>query len=102
MLQERAPSCIYKTNYVCVVTVAVTKGEELQTRVGAFVPQLKENGEYVEKQCWPSTGYCWCVDKDGNELPGTRRRGELECPSNEGRGKMYWHCCKPIRYKMWA
>lgn len=53
-------------------------------RLGAFIPRCKDSGEFEEKQCWPSTGYCWCADKDGTEIPGTKTRGELECPSNEG------------------
>ena len=47
--------------------------------IGAFVPKCKENGEFEEKQCWGSTGYCWCVDEDGNEIPGTKIRGSPEC-----------------------
>ena len=47
--------------------------------VGAFLPSCKLNGDYEEVQCHGSTGYCWCVDKLGNELPGTRTRGEPNC-----------------------
>lgn len=47
--------------------------------VGAFVPSCKLNGDYEEKQCHGSTGFCWCVDKLGNELPGTRIRGGPDC-----------------------
>ena len=49
--------------------------------VGAFIPSCKLNGDYEEVQCHGSTGYCWCVDKVGNELPGTRTRGRLNCTS---------------------
>ena len=47
--------------------------------VGAFLPSCKLNGDYEEVQCHGSTGYCWCVDKLGNELEGTRIRGEPNC-----------------------
>ena len=47
--------------------------------VGAFVPSCKVNGDYEETQCHGSTGYCWCVDRLGNELPGTRTRGKPNC-----------------------
>lgn len=47
--------------------------------IGSFVPQCKENGDFEEKQCWGSIGYCWCVDQDGQEIPGTKTRGQLEC-----------------------
>ena len=38
---------------------------------GEFVPQCEEDGSYSPLQCWGSTGYCWCVDEDGVEIPGT-------------------------------
>ncbi|XP_068725068.1 uncharacterized protein [Montipora capricornis] len=47
--------------------------------VRAFIPSCKMNGDYEEIQCHGSTGYCWCVDKHGNELPGTRTRDEPDC-----------------------
>ncbi|XP_021516548.1 nidogen-1 [Meriones unguiculatus] len=40
--------------------------------LGVFVPQCDDYGHYVPTQCHPSTGYCWCVDRDGRELEGTR------------------------------
>ncbi|XP_053315113.1 nidogen-1 isoform X2 [Spea bombifrons] len=40
--------------------------------VGLFVPQCDENGNFSPRQCHVSSGYCWCVDRDGNELNGTR------------------------------
>lgn len=41
-------------------------------RVGHFIPQCDEHGHYLPTQCHGSTGYCWCVDRDGNEIDGTR------------------------------
>ncbi|XP_065257208.1 nidogen-1 [Emys orbicularis] len=40
--------------------------------VGQFVPQCDEHGNYQPTQCHSSTGYCWCVDRNGNEIDGTR------------------------------
>ncbi|XP_074079062.1 nidogen-1 [Macrotis lagotis] len=40
--------------------------------VGQFVPECDEHGHYVPMQCHHSSGYCWCVDRDGNEIDGTR------------------------------
>lgn len=40
--------------------------------LGMFVPQCDEYGHYEPTQCHHSTGYCWCVDRDGRELEGTR------------------------------
>lgn len=42
------------------------------TLQGMFVPQCDEYGHYTPTQCHHSTGYCWCVDRDGQELEGTR------------------------------
>ena len=38
--------------------------------------QCKKSGEYKEVQCYGHSGECWCVDKDGREVRGTRRRGD--------------------------
>ena len=39
--------------------------------IGEFIPQCEDDGSYSLMQCWGSTGYCWCVDEDGVEIPGT-------------------------------
>ncbi|XP_015205516.2 H-2 class II histocompatibility antigen gamma chain isoform X1 [Lepisosteus oculatus] len=55
---------------------------------GVFRPKCDEQGNYLPMQCWSSTGYCWCVDKNGDELPGTRVRfGRPQCDSGEGKGR---------------
>uniref|UniRef100_A0A3Q2P057 Nidogen 1 n=1 Tax=Fundulus heteroclitus TaxID=8078 RepID=A0A3Q2P057_FUNHE len=40
--------------------------------VGQYIPECDENGDYVPVQCHGSTGQCWCVDRYGQEVPGTR------------------------------
>ena len=50
----------------CLDAVANTIG-----LIGEFVPQCEEDGSYSPVQCWSSTGYCWCVDENGIEIPGT-------------------------------
>ncbi|XP_017292795.1 nidogen-2 isoform X3 [Kryptolebias marmoratus] len=40
--------------------------------LGAYVPQCDEHGQYQPQQCHRATGYCWCVDSRGQEIPGTR------------------------------
>lgn len=51
---------------------------------GKFVPQCTSAGYYEPKQCYPSTGYCWCADPEtGKELTGSRvapGHGEPMCP----------------------
>jgi len=39
--------------------------------IGEFVPQCEEDGSFSAIQCWTSTGYCWCVDENGVEIPGS-------------------------------
>ncbi|KAM4819555.1 testican-1 isoform 2-T2 [Thomomys bottae] len=50
----------------------LSKGKSL---LGAFVPRCTEDGYYGATQCHGGSGQCWCVDKYGNELAGSRRRG---------------------------
>ena len=50
--------------------------------VGAFVPSCKDDGSYNEKQCYGSIGHCWCVDKRGEEIKGSRKgpgTGMVKC-----------------------
>ncbi|XP_077182690.1 HLA class II histocompatibility antigen gamma chain isoform X2 [Paroedura picta] len=49
---------------------------------GKFHPQCDENGDYLPKQCNHSTGYCWCAYKNGTEIEGTQRRGQVDCTEN--------------------
>ena len=53
--------------------------------IGEYIPQCEDNGSYSSTQCWFSTGYCWCVDQDGIEIPGTSIASWLGMPncSNE-------------------
>ncbi|KAL8185858.1 UNVERIFIED_CONTAM: Nidogen-1, partial [Gekko kuhli] len=39
---------------------------------GQFIPQCDVYGNYLPTQCHSSSGYCWCVDREGNEIDGTR------------------------------
>lgn len=44
-----------------------------------FVPRCKFDGGYEEVQCQNSTGLCWCVDQDGNEMSSTATNGTVTC-----------------------
>ena len=39
--------------------------------LGCYIPQCADNCDWEPMQCWSSTGYCWCVDVNGVEIPGT-------------------------------
>ena len=44
-----------------------------------FIPLCDSKGYYLPLQCHQSSGYCWCVDKNGNMKPGTRTKGSIDC-----------------------
>ncbi|XP_034035277.1 insulin-like growth factor-binding protein 3 [Thalassophryne amazonica] len=58
---------------------------------GFRIPNCDRKGFYKKKQCRPSKGrrrgYCWCVDKFGQPLPGYdgRERGETQCYNLESK-----------------
>ena len=55
--------------------------------IGEFIPQCEDDGSYSPLQCWSSTGYCWCVDENGIEIPGTilgPGQGLPQCEQIEG------------------
>lgn len=37
-----------------------------------YVPQCDDLGHFVPMQCHGKSEFCWCVDRDGREVPGTR------------------------------
>ncbi|XP_043925775.1 testican-1 [Protopterus annectens] len=51
--------------------------------LGAFIPRCNEDGYYRGAQCHSSTGQCWCVDKYGNELAGSRKQGTVTCEEDQ-------------------
>eukprot|EP00070_Physeter_catodon_P049529 XP_028356423.1 thyroglobulin isoform X10 [Physeter catodon] len=40
-----------------------------------YVPQCAEDGSFQTVQCGKDGGFCWCVDADGREVPGSRQPG---------------------------
>ncbi|XP_072345860.1 uncharacterized protein nid2a isoform X9 [Scyliorhinus torazame] len=63
-----------------------------QPLVGVYIPECDEEGNFRPLQCHGSTGHCWCVDENGQEIPGTRTppgTGQPQCrlPENIERPK---------------
>ena len=44
--------------------------------MGSFSPKCETDGRFKQVQCHDSTGYCWCVNENGEKLPDTEIRGE--------------------------
>jgi len=44
---------------------------ESALRVGVYVPQCDEDGNYLPTQHHGSTGYTWCVDRHGRQINAT-------------------------------
>ncbi|XP_052546140.1 testican-3 isoform X1 [Tympanuchus pallidicinctus] len=47
--------------------------------LGQYIPLCDEDGYYKPSQCHGSVGQCWCVDRYGNEVTGSRTNGVAEC-----------------------
>ncbi|KAF5901726.1 nidogen-2 isoform X1, partial [Clarias magur] len=43
-----------------------------------FLPQCDASGEFTPVQCYGESSYCWCVDKDGREVLGTRSNDRVK------------------------
>lgn len=77
--------CLCAQFFAIFLTSAETKCEQLSSQasanglVGAYVPQCNVDGSFSSEQCWGSTGFCWCVDEYGKEIPGTKIRGKPDC-----------------------
>lgn len=51
--------------------------------LGIFLPTCDEDGYYKATQCHSSVGQCWCVDRYGNELGGSRSGGPSDCEGEQ-------------------
>lgn len=51
----------------------------LPSCIGSYIPRCTEEGYFKPTQCHGSTGQCWCVDKYGNEIAGSRKQGNPNC-----------------------
>ncbi|KTG36876.1 hypothetical protein cypCar_00011898 [Cyprinus carpio] len=59
---------------------------EVKSLLPSFHPRCDENGDYLAEQCWDKTDFCWCVDKNGVEMPDSLTNGTAKCQDfNSGR-----------------
>uniref|UniRef100_A0A3Q4AIG3 Thyroglobulin type-1 domain-containing protein n=1 Tax=Mola mola TaxID=94237 RepID=A0A3Q4AIG3_MOLML len=49
------------------------------SKLGSYMPQCDEQGNYKPVQCWHATGFCFCVDQSGKPIDGTFTRGIPDC-----------------------
>ncbi|KAM3937208.1 testican-3 [Leptodactylus fuscus] len=57
----------------------IQKQQGLKKLLGYYIPACDEDGYYKPAQCHGSVGQCWCVDRYGNEVTGSRKVGSAEC-----------------------
>ena len=72
------------TSLYFLTGVTKCQGEYLEATsgpalVGRFIPKCRADGSYAPMQCHGSTGFCWCVTKDGKEIRNTKIRGQPKC-----------------------
>lgn len=53
-----------------------------------WVPQCDKEGFYKREQCHKLSGYCWCVDINGNEIVGTKKLGGGHCGQYDPNGRL--------------
>uniref|UniRef100_A0AAQ5Z7V8 SPARC (osteonectin), cwcv and kazal like domains proteoglycan 1 n=1 Tax=Amphiprion ocellaris TaxID=80972 RepID=A0AAQ5Z7V8_AMPOC len=51
--------------------------------IGSYIPRCTDEGYFKPTQCHGSTGQCWCVDKYGNEIAGSRKQGNPNCDEDQ-------------------
>lgn len=65
----------------CLQERISSEGYTGSTLPGRFSPDCDRDGNYKPLQCQVSSGVCWCVDSQGQEIPGTRGREKRPCPA---------------------
>eukprot|EP01059_Diplonema_ambulator_P008641 TRINITY_DN182_c0_g1_i8.p1 TRINITY_DN182_c0_g1~~TRINITY_DN182_c0_g1_i8.p1 ORF type:complete len:217 (+),score=72.01 TRINITY_DN182_c0_g1_i8:507-1157(+) len=68
------------TCQVCTLAKAAAEAKGL---IGTFIPQCDADGFYSTKQCWGSTGECWCADRlTGEKLTDDLSECTVSAPHN--------------------
>uniref|UniRef100_A0ABI7WPB0 SPARC (osteonectin), cwcv and kazal like domains proteoglycan 3 n=2 Tax=Felinae TaxID=338152 RepID=A0ABI7WPB0_FELCA len=57
----------------------IQKRQGVKKLLGQYIPLCDEDGYYKPAQCHGSVGQCWCVDRYGNEVMGSRTNGVADC-----------------------
>ncbi|XP_059100698.1 testican-3 isoform X4 [Peromyscus eremicus] len=57
----------------------IQKRQGIKKFLGQYIPLCDEDGYYKPTQCHGSVGQCWCVDRYGNEVMGSRINGVANC-----------------------
>ncbi|VFV37012.1 testican-3-like [Lynx pardinus] len=60
----------------------IQKRQGVKKLLGQYIPLCDEDGYYKPAQCHGSVGQCWCVDRYGNEVMGSRTNGVADCVLN--------------------
>ncbi|XP_075384125.1 testican-3 isoform X2 [Tenrec ecaudatus] len=55
------------------------KQQGVQKLRGLYIPLCDEDGYYKPTQCQGRIRQCWCVDRYGNEVTGSRTNGVADC-----------------------
>ncbi|MGH0139077.1 UNVERIFIED_CONTAM: hypothetical protein FKN15_068558, partial [Acipenser sinensis] len=95
-IRSIAGSCLLQYHFISIcISLLLTEPEKtlcqrhreniLGTRgprpiPGQYVPNCDDHGNYTPLQCHGSTGQCWCVDRNGQEIPGTRSERGVRPP----------------------
>ncbi|XP_065131085.2 testican-3 isoform X2 [Paramisgurnus dabryanus] len=58
---------------------SILKQQVVKKLLGTYMPSCDEDGFYRPHQCHSSSGQCWCVDRYGNEVAGSRTQGSADC-----------------------
>ncbi|XP_039593799.1 nidogen-1 [Polypterus senegalus] len=73
--QEKTPCQLHRDRILGVVSPRGPRPVP-----GQYIPVCDDQGNYRPLQCHGSTGQCWCVDRNGQEIQGTRTQPGIRPP----------------------
>lgn len=92
--KEVTSCCNYYTDQEAVFNILV----QCLYIIGQYIPLCDEDGYYKPSQCHGSLGQCWCVDRYGNEVTGSRTNGAAECGKLRTLCGIYFSSATPFDY----